>query len=123
MEEKEKEAKSHVIVELPERSKKQDPLKDKKGKNIKVGKKHFDVPDTNLLLACLVTLCFNPVLGVCAAYFSISAAGSYRDGEAKKGEKKAFISVVISLTAIVFTVVLVMSVVLWLAMKGIRVKV
>lgn len=77
-----------------------------------------NVPDTNLLLACLVTLCFNPILGPVAAYYSLTAAKSYSDGKKKDGEDRALKSVIISLISIVVTVVLVMTLVLVLAVDA-----
>ena len=71
------------------------------------------VPDTNLTLACLVFFCFNLPLGAIAMYLSLSAAKAYRDGEEKVGEKKAKYSVLVSLFSIVSTVLIVMSIVLW----------
>ncbi|XP_021353449.1 uncharacterized protein LOC110450312 [Mizuhopecten yessoensis] len=97
-------------VKIAEGSKKEDGSKSKSGQN----KKACNVPDTNLLLACLVTVCFHPLFGAVAAYLSISAASAYRDGRRKEGEMRAFISVIVSLVGIVFTVVLVMTLVLWL---------
>lgn len=96
-------------VKIAEGSKTEDGSKSKSQ-----SKKTCNVPDTNLLLACLVTLCFHPLFGAVAAYLSISAASAYRDGRQKEGERRAFISVIISLVGIVFTVVLVMTLVLWL---------
>lgn len=75
-----------------------------------------NVPNTNLLLACLVTLCFNPILGPIAAYYSLTAAKSYSEGHKKDGEKRALISVIISLVSITVTVVLVMTLILVLAL-------
>lgn len=72
------------------------------------------VPDTNLPLACLVCLCFNLPLGALAMYLSLSAARLYRDGDEKNGEKRAKCSVLLSLFSIVTTVLIVMSIVLWI---------
>ncbi|VDI78106.1 Hypothetical predicted protein [Mytilus galloprovincialis] len=96
--------------------KNEDPTKDGK-KKAKGHKRLFavspeNVPNTNLLLACLVTLCFNPILGPIAAYYSLTAAKSYSDGDKRDGERRALISVIISLVSIVFTVVLVMTLIL-----------
>ncbi|KAH3777932.1 hypothetical protein DPMN_179381 [Dreissena polymorpha] len=70
------------------------------------------VPDTNLTFACLVCLCFSIPLGFVAMYFSISAARFYRDGDPKRGERKATCSVFISLFSIVTTVLVIMAYVL-----------
>lgn len=72
------------------------------------------VPDTNLPLACLVCLCFNLPLGAVAMYLSLSAARLYRDGDVKNGEQRAKCSVLLSLFSIVTTVLIVMSIVLWI---------
>ncbi|XP_041374802.1 uncharacterized protein LOC121387678 [Gigantopelta aegis] len=76
-----------------------------------------EVPNTNILVACLITVCFNLPLGVLAIYYSLMAAKAYRDGMRKKGARRARISMWISLLAIVVTVLIVMSVVLWMAMS------
>jgi hypothetical protein len=72
------------------------------------------VPDTNLPLACLVCLCFNFPLGVVAMYLSLSAARFYRDGNVVKGEKRAKLSVLLSLFSIVTTVLIVTAIVVWI---------
>lgn len=101
---------------------KQEKVKSTKGGKEEKPKNHRlfavspeNVPNTNLLLACLVTLCFNPILGPVAAYYSLTAAKSYSDGKKQDGEYRALVSVVISLTSIVVTVVLVMTLILVLA--------
>jgi hypothetical protein len=73
------------------------------------------VPDTNLPLACLVCLCFNFPIGIVAMFLSLSAARLYRDGKVEKGERRAKLSVCLSLISIVTTVLIVMAIVLWIA--------
>ena len=92
----------------------------KKAKQKPKVKKPCNVPDTNLMLACLVTLCFHPLFGACATYLSITAARAYRDGRPKVGERRALFSVIVSLLGIVFTVVLVMTLVLWVTIGKYR---
>ena len=76
------------------------------------------VPDTNLTLSTLVCLCFNLPLGVIAMYLSLTAAKAYRDGKNDKGDCRANASVLISLFSIVSTVLIVMSIVLWIAVDA-----
>ena len=75
------------------------------------------VPDTNLPLACLVSLCFNLPLGLVAMYLSLTAARCYRDGDPVAGECRAKASVLISLFSIISTVLVVMSFVLWVVIE------
>ena len=81
-----------------------------------------EVPNTNILVACLITVCFNLPLGVLAVYYSLMAAKAYRDGMRKKGARRARIAMWINLFAIVVTVLIVMSVVLWMAVRKRRGK-
>ena len=76
------------------------------------------VPDTNLTLAALTCLCFNLPFGVIAMYLSLSAAKAYRDGKTERGDFRANASVLLSLFSIVSTVLIVMSIVLWIAMDA-----
>ncbi|XP_046579200.1 uncharacterized protein LOC124286810 [Haliotis rubra] len=76
-----------------------------------------DIPNTNIAVAFLVTLCFNFPLGALAIYYALMSAKAYRDGEKKKGAKRARISIYISLFSIVLTVLIVMVVVLFMAMN------
>lgn len=86
--------------------------------NIKKSPYHVTyVPDTNLTLACLVCLCFNLPLGALAMYMSLTAARLYRDGDPNRGERRAQCSVLISLFSIVSTVLIVMSIVLWIVIN------
>ena len=75
------------------------------------------IPNTNILLACVVTVCFNPILGPIAAYYSLTAARSYRDGHPKEGARRALISVAISLIGIICTVAIVMALIIWSAIN------
>lgn len=75
------------------------------------------VPDTNLTLATLVCLCFNLPLGAIAMYLSLTAAKAYRDGKNDKGDFRANASVLLSLFSIVSTVLIVMSIVLWIVVS------
>lgn len=93
-------------------------LDSEKGDNERTQKRVTYVPDTNLTLACLVCLCFNLPLGALAMYMSLSAARLYRDGNTNKGEKHAQCSVLISLFSIVTTVLIVMSIVLWIVINN-----
>ncbi|XP_071101666.1 uncharacterized protein [Haliotis cracherodii] len=76
-----------------------------------------DIPNTNIAVAFLVTLCFNFPLGALAIYYALMSAKAYRDGQKKKGAKRARISIYISLFSIVLTVLIVMMVVLYMAMN------
>lgn len=76
-----------------------------------------DLPDTHIALAWLVTLCFNIPLGVLAICMSMKAAKMYIEGKRKQGRHYTKLSLYASLAGIVFTVVTVMSVVLYLAVK------
>lgn len=76
------------------------------------------VPDTNFTLATLVCLCFNLPLGAIAMYLSLTAARAYRDGKNEKGDVRANASVMLSLFSIVSTVLIVMSIVLWIVVEA-----
>ncbi|XP_067687642.1 uncharacterized protein [Haliotis asinina] len=76
-----------------------------------------DIPNTNIAVAFLVTLCFNFPLGALAIYYALMSAKAYRDGEKKKGAKRARISIYISLFSIVLTVLIVMVAVLLMAIN------
>ena len=91
-------------------------------KNNKVSDKIYSkvrqIPDTNLTLATLVCLCFNFPLGAIAMYLSLTAAKAYRDGNSDRGEFRAKASVLLSLFSIVSTVLIVMSIVLWIVVEA-----
>lgn len=75
------------------------------------------VPNTNFTLATLVCLCFNLPIGAIAMYLSLTAAKAYRDGKSDRGDFRAYASVLLSLFSIVSTVLIVMSIVLWIVVE------
>ena len=77
-----------------------------------------DVPNTHLLMACLVCLCFNLPLGIVAMYLSLRAAQAFRAGHDKLGLRRSRCSVLVSLLAIAVTTVIVSSVVFYMATQG-----
>ena len=97
-------------------------VNDKSGTRINpVGINHSKlrrVPDTNLTLAALTCLCFNLPIGAIAMYLSLTAAKAYRDGKNDRGDFRANASVLLSLFSIVSTVLVVMSIVLWIAVDA-----
>ncbi|XP_050419511.1 uncharacterized protein LOC126832687 [Patella vulgata] len=77
-----------------------------------------EIPNTNIAVGFLVTMCFNIPIGAVAIFFSLMAAKSYRDGNTKLGEKRTRYAMIISLLGIVVTVLFVMGAVLYLAMSS-----
>lgn len=75
------------------------------------------IPQTNFAIGLLVLCCFNLPFGALAIYFSLKAAAAYRDGEKEKGASRSRLSIMCSLFGIMVTMVLVSSVVVYIAVN------
>ncbi|KAI8761162.1 hypothetical protein BgiMline_033455 [Biomphalaria glabrata] len=73
------------------------------------------IPQTNFAIAMLVMFCFNLPFGALALYFSLRAAAAYRDGDKSKGAFRSRASILLSLFGIMLTMVIVCSVVTYIA--------
>ncbi|CAG5132701.1 unnamed protein product [Candidula unifasciata] len=77
----------------------------------------LSIPQTNFAIGVLVMCCFNPPFGLLALYFSLRSAAAYRDGDKTKGAWFARTSIVVSLLGIMLTMVIITSVVLYIAVN------
>ncbi|CAL1543614.1 unnamed protein product [Lymnaea stagnalis] len=75
------------------------------------------IPQTNFAIGLLVLCCFNLPFGALALYFSLRAAAAYRDGEKEKGAYRSRLSILCSLFGIMVTMVMVSSVVVYIAVN------
>lgn len=77
-----------------------------------------DVPDTNILVACLVVLCFNPVIGLWAVSLSMKSHKEYMKGNVKRGRYFTRMSTILSLVGVSTTFLIVTFVISYLAVRG-----
>ena len=78
----------------------------------------FDMPhQTYMVLAVVVSACFNLPIGLLALLVSVKSQNSFKEGNLDSGRAKARCSLVLSMTGIVVTVAVVMGVVFYIASK------
>ncbi|BFZ15602.1 hypothetical protein BsWGS_18641 [Bradybaena similaris] len=75
------------------------------------------IPATHMTIGLLVLCCFNLPFGLVALYFSLRAAAAYRGGDNERGAWRARTSIILSLVGIMLTMLIVSSVVVYIAVN------